>query len=91
MYCQVIISKSSRNIDKKFTYKIPDNLINKVKIGMRVLVDFNNQKSEAMVVCIIDETDISDAKIKYIIDIIDKLPIITENIITLVEWMREYL
>ncbi|MBG0765509.1 MAG: hypothetical protein H0S78_11660, partial [Tissierellales bacterium] len=52
--------------------------------------DFNNQKSEAMVVCIIDETDISDAKIKYIIDIIDKLPIITENIITLVEWMREY-
>jgi len=90
MYCQVIISKSSRNIDKKFTYKIPDNLINKVKIGMRVLVDFNNQKSEAMVICIIDETDISDTKIKYIIDIIDKLPIITENIITLVEWMREY-
>ena len=47
MYCDVLIELSSFNIDKTFTYKVPNNM--NILIGSRVLVPFSNQKLEGFV------------------------------------------
>ena len=89
MYCQLIINKNSRNIDRKFTYKIPSNMEDYLMPGMRVMVDFNNQELEGTIVSKVEKTDISDSKMKYINDLIDDMPVMTNEILILIDWMRE--
>ena len=43
MYAYCIIEYPVKTLDKAFTYKIPDNLADKLKVGMKVLVPFNNR------------------------------------------------
>ena len=46
MYAKVIIEYGSKAVDKEYTYIIPNRLIDKIKIGHRVLVPFNNKDIE---------------------------------------------
>ena len=48
MNCEVLVELKSKNIDKTFTYSIPQALIDKVKVGIRVLVPFGKQKLEGL-------------------------------------------
>ena len=45
MYADVLVEIVSKNIDKTFTYKVPDN----VKVGMRVKVPFGKRIIEGFV------------------------------------------
>ena len=49
MVCEVLVELKSKNIDKTFTYLIPDKFKDKVKEGIRVLVPFGKQKLEGFV------------------------------------------
>ena len=42
MFAQVIIEYPSKVIDKTFTYHIPKNLKDQLKVGMKVIVPFKN-------------------------------------------------
>ena len=44
MYIKVLVELSAFNIDKTFTYHVSNSLIDKIKVGIRVLVPFNNKK-----------------------------------------------
>ena len=44
MLIEVLIELKARAVDKYFTYKVPVNLINKVKVGVRVIVPFAYSK-----------------------------------------------
>ena len=44
MYIKVLVELSIFNIDKTFIYHVSDSLKEKIKIGIRVLIPFNNQK-----------------------------------------------
>jgi len=90
MYCEVIVEKTSRNIDNKFIYKIKESHIKKVEPGIRVKVDFNGKLTEAFVFCLIKETNILEDKIKYIKEVKDRYPIISEKTLEVINWMREY-
>ena len=57
MYIKVLVELSSFNIDKTFTYHVPDYLMSKIKVGIRVKVPFNNQKLEGFVLEILDNID----------------------------------
>jgi len=65
------------------------NMEDYIMPGMRVIVDFNNQQLEGTIVSKIEKTDISDEKIKYIKSIIDDIPIMTDEILILIDWIRE--
>ena len=54
MVCEVLVELKSKNIDKTFTYLIPDKFKDKVKEGIRVLVPFGKQKLEGFVLNISD-------------------------------------
>lgn len=43
MYAYCIIEYPVKTLDKTFTYLIPDNLKDKLQVGMKVLVPFNNR------------------------------------------------
>ena len=82
MYIKVLVELSAFNIDKTFTYHVSDTLIDKIKIGIRVLVPFNNQKLEGFVLEIVDDVN-EDYEIKDIIDVIDSEVILTNELLEL--------
>ena len=82
MYIKVLVELSAFNIDKCFTYHVNDGLKDKIKIGIRVLVPFNNQELEGFVLEIIDE--VSDSmEIKDILDVIDSEAILNDELLWL--------
>ena len=82
MYIKVLIELSAFNIDKTFAYHVDESLIDKIKIGIRVLVPFNNQKLEGFVLEIVNEV-MEDYEIKDIIDVVDSEPILTDELLEL--------
>ena len=88
MYVKVLVELSAFNIDKTFTYHVDPNFFDKIKVGIRVLVPFNNQQLEGFVLEILDSND-SDYDIKDIISIIDDEPILTDELLTLGKWISE--
>ena len=48
MYAEVIIEYGAKAVDKKFTYIIPKEYQNIIKVGHRVLVPFNNRLIEGL-------------------------------------------
>ena len=87
MKIDVLVELKAKGIDQTFTYLVPDNLINKIKVGIRVLVPFGHQELEGFVVGI-NYKDINH-KLKEIIDIIDTEPILTEEMIELGEYISK--
>ena len=85
MQANVLIEIKSKAIDKTFTYNIPINLKDKVKVGIRVLVPFGNRKLEGFVMDIGDIK--TEYKIKDIIDVIDEEEVLTEELINLGKYM----
>ena len=86
MYIKVLVELSAFNIDKTFTYHVSDNLKDRIKIGIRVLVPFNNQELEGFVLEIINElSDYDD--VKDIIDVVDSEVILNDELLSLGKWI----
>ena len=86
MYIKVLIELSAFNIDKTFTYHVPNYLEENIKVGIRVLVPFNNQKLEGFVLEIINDV-LDDYEIKDILDIIDNEVILNDELLSLGKWL----
>ncbi|MDP3444707.1 MAG: hypothetical protein Q8T08_17765, partial [Ignavibacteria bacterium] len=71
MYCQIVFPLPFRN---SFTYSIPEELKDSVKVGVRAVVPFGKRVLTGFVVSLSAESDIKE-KIKPVRDIIDDLPI----------------
>ena len=69
MYAEVLVEYTSKKIDKKFTYLIPENLKNDLKIGMKVKVPFGNKLINGFIINITNESNIE--KLKEIVSISD--------------------
>ncbi len=70
MIAGVLIQLSNRNIDRVFDYNIPDDLRDKIKVGMRVVVPFAHQHLEGFVLEIKDKSDALELKsIDSIVDL----------------------
>jgi primosomal protein N' (replication factor Y) len=85
----VVLSSSTRKFDKEYDYVIPDNLINEVFEGMRVIVPFgNSNRSVEGYVFNLKDTDETD-KLKSIKKAVDKSPFLNEDMINLARWMKD--
>ncbi|MCY1152701.1 MAG: primosomal protein N' [Sphaerochaetaceae bacterium] len=76
-------------LDTEFTYKIPEELISKVCVGVRVNVPFRSYSKIGYVIEIENEYD-SKYKIKEIKKVVDKEPLFDENQIELAKWMANF-
>ena len=82
MYIKVLVELSAFNIDKTFTYHVPSEFENRIQIGIRVLVPFNNQKLEGFVLEILDDYQ-DEYEAKDILDVIDSEVILTDELLEL--------
>lgn len=88
MVAKVLVELSNKNIDKTFDYIVPDSLLSKIKIGIRVTVPFAHQTLEGFVLNVIDSSDI-DCELKEIIDVVDTDVILNEELLSLGKYISE--
>lgn len=83
---------NSRFLDRSFTYKVPDRLIDDISIAMRVLVPFGggNKTYVAFVYELVDNMDSDiDFKIKEILDLVDDRKLISKELMDLAFFMSK--
>lgn len=90
LYAEVIINSESLEIDRPFTYKVPEEFNNEIKIGQIVKVPFGkgNKTSEGFILNLKNDDNIK-FKTKNIAAILVKDPVIDEDDINLIEFLRE--
>lgn len=91
MFVQVILSISHMDIDRVFDYAVPENMLERVKIGMRVRVPFGRggSVSEGYVVGVTEHSEVPNEKIKYIREMPDDFPVFSETLLQLAKWMSQ--
>lgn len=88
LIAQVVIDCVTNVFDKEYSYAIPENLIDKAKVGCRVTVPFgrSNQKRIGMIVGFSGE---SSKKLKEIYDVTDNEPVLNDEMLKLVKSIAE--
>ncbi|MFD2829795.1 primosomal protein N' [Corticicoccus populi] len=89
-FASVIVSVSSKEVNRIFEYKIPDPLIGIIKIGHRVLVPFGPRNIQGYVVNIKDSVDFDASKIRPINRALDIEPVLTRELIMLAKHLADY-
>jgi primosomal protein N' (replication factor Y) (superfamily II helicase) len=74
----------------RFTYGIPDNLLDKIKPGVRVTVPFGGKNLYTGIVCSIHNRLPEVKTLKTIIAVTDLIPAINETQLKLWLWISEY-
>ena len=91
MYIDVLTQIGAKAVDQNYTYHVPDNLKDKIKIGIRVKIPFGKITLEGFVININNNITYDKNKIKDIIDITDEEPVLNEEMIKLGKYMSDNL
>lgn len=78
------------NLNKSFTYRVPFERNDEVMIGKRVTVPFGRNKIYAGLILSVDSEPPQEYEAKYIHDVIDDTPIISEEQIKFWRWISLY-
>ena len=88
LYVDVLVELKAKQIDKTFTYLVPDRLKKEIEIGKRVVVPFGKQKLEGFILNIEKDKEI-DYDVKEIIEIIDKEPVLNSEMLELGKYISK--
>ena len=77
-------------IEARFTYRVPQALNGQVAFGMRVVVPFGANKLYAAIVERVHENSPKQFTVKYILDVIDERPVVSEAQYKLWQWIADY-
>lgn len=94
LFVEIVLNSDAQEIDRAFTYKVPEELKPLIIKGQLVKVPFGNQRNplDGFVVNILDEEPIKGIKYRYIKSIVEENPLISETDFLLIDFMRkEYL
>ena len=87
MYAYCIIEYPVKSLDKAFTYKIPSQLQEKLQVGMKVLVPFNNRLVHGIVLKITKDYS-GQYDLKEIEKIEDEFLILNKELLELGRYMQ---
>ena len=90
MIAEVIVDVLSSEVDRVFDYNIPSSLAY-IASGYRVQVPFGNRRLEGFVVATKETTDCPKDKLKDIICSLDDFPVLRDELINLVHYMKNNL
>lgn len=87
---KVVLSDASYTYDKLYTYKYPEILVGIIRAGMRVLVPFGkgNAKRIGLVMSVYVKQE-PDEALKPIISIIDDEPLVNDELLDMIVWLKE--
>ncbi|NGM63596.1 primosomal protein N' [Sphingobacterium sp. SGG-5] len=86
-FVEVILSLS---IAKTYTYRVPFDMSDRVRIGSRVIVQFGKNKIYAALVRAISTLAPEKYEAKYILDVVDDTPIVNDRQFQLWDWIAGY-
>ncbi len=92
----VAVEKTTAEFDKLFTYKVPLEIQEKIKVGARVIVPFGrgNKKQQGLVFDVFSADDFKEKhilhKIKPIIDVVDDEPLIDSEMFAIINYLKEH-
>ena len=88
---EVIVQAANYPLDTAYSYRIPPELETQCKAGCRVVVPFGkgNKRCTGMIFRVQAETEKKTVSLKPLIAVIDPEPVITEEQLSLIGWLRE--
>ena len=89
MYADVIINRRVAAVDKVFTYEAPDHLAQNIGLGTLVLVPFNRETLEAVVVGLPEQPP-PNIRLRQIKEVAAEQPLLPEDLLTLSRWLADY-
>lgn len=89
-FAQIIINISHENVDRPYTYRVPDALKDRIDIGTQVSIPFGmgNTVRKGFVVGFTDTAEIAEEKIKEILEVSDKDLSLSDARIRLAVWIK---
>jgi len=85
-YAEIIVPLA---LPGTFTYRIPESLQEKVKVGKRAVVQFGSQRLYSGIISAL-KNDSSYSNTKEILDVVDEQPVISEIHLRFWQWMSDY-
>ncbi|HPH47423.1 MAG TPA: DEAD/DEAH box helicase family protein, partial [Chryseolinea sp.] len=77
-------------IPKLFTYRVPNTLKDKLLVGQRAIVQFGDRKVMTGIVANVHHQPPKDYEAKYILDLLDDFPAVTDLQFKLFQWIADY-
>jgi len=77
-------------VPRLFTYRVPYALNEKILIGQRAIVQFGDRKILTGVIANISDKPPEDYEAKYLLEILDDFPSVTEQQFKLIRWIADY-
>ncbi len=93
IYARIIIDISAEEVDRAFTYIVPEELEKVLKPGVRVNVPFGNsgRLRKGVVIELTDKVDYDEARLKAIASVVEGAPDTEQELIELAAYMaKEY-
>ena len=90
MFAEVIVDIKAKEVDRPFSYKIPESMTESVVPGVRVSVPFGKGSTlrTGFVLRITDSVSFDESKCKSIENVVEGARKIEDNLISLAIWMR---
>lgn len=89
MVAEIIVNHRSKQVDKPFSYRIPEELCGKVNVGSRVIVPFSRGNKEVEGFCVAVKNKSGAKNLKNIIRLVNEKPAFDDKMLSLIEWLRE--
>jgi primosomal protein N' (replication factor Y) len=77
-------------IPRLFTYRVPYNLNDYIRLGQRAIVQFGDRKVLTGLIYRLHEEPPTDFEVKSILELLDDFPSVNELQLKLFEWMADY-
>ncbi|MBE5783359.1 MAG: primosomal protein N' [Clostridiales bacterium] len=87
MYAEIIVDIASEQVDRVFTYRVPENMA--LEPGMRVKVPFGPKEKEGFVIRLKEQSDYDESKIKPIHSLLEDYPALLPKLMELAWEIRE--
>ena len=87
LFVEVILPLS---LSINYTYRVPFDLNDQIEVGKRVVVQFGKHKIYTALIRSITQLPPKHYEAKYIIDIVDAVPVVTETQFKFWNWMMQY-
>ena len=90
LVAKVAVSRAAYSFDSEYSYIVPELLRDKICPGMRVIVPFGNGNTRTVgIVTRLKTIDVPDEKIKPLMQLADDEPLVSEEILKLIFWLKE--
>ena len=86
-YAQIVLPL---NLKGSFTYKVPQELLSEIQVGMRVLVPFGGKKIYTGIVFELHDNAPESFVTKEVISLLDDKPIVPQEQIQFWNWLSDY-